>query len=415
MPKSDETSARHTRTALTVLAICFGLNMLGRAMGDTYTVYLRPLEEEFGWSRSELTGVYSVFLLVGGFASPLIGLLFDRTGPRVVYGVGVACLGTAFLLAGSISGLWEFYLLVGALVGLGSGLNGMVPASALLSRWFRARLSTALGVAFSAIGMGAITFIPLVQFLVSHWGWRIAYRAQGAFLLAVLPLVLFVVPWRRYSAGHPEHGAQVKQAQGESGWTLRKAVRTPMYWALGQAFFFTATGMFVVMAQAVVFFIDSGFSPLAAATAYGFTGMLSVISVTSAGMLSERFGPRQTVTASYVGTATGMLLLMVLASFPATPLLVAYVLAFGLCQGVRGPIISSICTRRFAGRSVGTIYGTIFAMNSLGAAFGSFMGGVLHDLTGGYRTGFAFALCAIALACAPFWTVPSLRNFGQRA
>lgn len=401
----------HTRTALAVLATCFALNMLGRSMGDTYTVYLRPIEQEFGWSRSELTGVYSLFLLVGGFTSPLVGLLFDRAGPRVVYTTGVACLGTAFFLASSISQLWEFYLLVGALVGLGYGLNGMVPASALLARWFRARLSTALGIAFAAIGTGAITFIPLAQFLVSHWGWRVAYRVQGLFLLAVLPLVAFAVPWRRFVAGHPARRAEAKRAEEQEGWTLRAAIRTPIYWGLAQAFFFTAMGMFVVIAQTVVFFIDAGFSPIVAATAYGFTGMLSVVSVTSSGLLSDRFGVRQTVTASFVGTTTGMLLLMVLATHPATSLLVAYVLVFGLCQGMRGPIISSICTRHFAGRSVGTIYGTIFATNALGAAVGSVMGGVLHDLTGGYRVGFTFALCSIALAVRPFWAIPALRDF----
>lgn len=415
MPPTKSPSPKHTRTALAVLALCFGLNMLGRAMGDTYTVYLRPLEQHFSWSRAEMTGVYSLFLVVGGLASPLVGLLFDRAGPRAVYGTGVACLGLAFLLAGSIDRLWEFYLLVGALVGLGSGLNGMVPASALLSRWFRVRLSTALGVAFAAIGVGAVTFIPLAQFIVSHWGWRTAYRLQGVFLLALLLPLLFAVPWRRYFAGNPEHRAEARRADAGAGWTLRRALRTPIYRALAQAFFFTALGMFVVMPQTVVFFIDSGFSPLVAATAYGFTGMLSAISVTSSGIVSERFGYRQTVTASYVGTTTGILLLMVLAGYPAASLLVAYVLVFGLCQGMRGPIISSICARQFGGESLGTIYGTIYAANSLGAAIGTLMGGVLHDLTGGYRAGFVFALGAIALACAPFWTVPTLRNFRQAA
>lgn len=411
MQKPDASAAKHTRTALAVLAACFVLNMFGRAMGDTYTVYLRPLGEQFGWSRSELTGVYSVFMLVGGLTSPLVGLLFDRAGPRIVYGVGVACLGTAFFLAASISQLWEFYLLIGALVGLGGGLNGMVPASALLSRWFRERLSTAIGVAYAAAGTGAITFIPLAQFLISHWGWRTAYRVQGLFLLAMLPLVLLALPWRRLVAGHPARRAEAKRAAEDQGWTLRTAIRSPMYWGLAQGFFFTAMGMFVVIVQTVVFFIDVGFSPLVAATAFGFTGMLSVISVTSSGVLSDRFGHRQTVTASYIGTATGMVLLTVIATHPAVPLLVAYVLVFGLCQGMRGPIISSICTREFAGRSVGTIYGTIFATNAIGAALGSVIGGVLHDLTGGYRVGFAFALCSIALAARPFWAIPALRNF----
>jgi len=102
---------------------------------------------------------------------------------------------------------------------------------------------------------------------------------------------------------------------------------------------------------------------------------------------------------------------MFLAGTPSAGLLVAYVAVFGLCQGVRGPIISSVCTGYFAGPRVATIYGAIYAMNALGAAVGSFAGGALHDLSGGYRTGFAFALCFVGLAAAPFWTVRELREF----
>ena len=88
-----------------------------------------------------------------------------------------------------------------------------------------------------------------------------------------------------------------------------------------------------------------------------------------------------------------------------------FVLVFGLCMGVRGPIISSVCAKHFAGPRVATIYGTIYATNALGAAFGSLLGGVLHDLTGGYRTGFMCSLGFILLAAAPFWTVKTLRDF----
>jgi predicted MFS family arabinose efflux permease len=106
-----------------------------------------------------------------------------------------------------------------------------------------------------------------------------------------------------------------------------------------------------------------------------------------------------------------MLLLLAMTRYPSTPLLIAFVLTFGASLGVRGPIISSICTRHFAGPRVATIYGTVFASNSLGAALGSMMGGLLHDLTGGYATGLAFSLCSIALASTPFWVVPALRNY----
>ncbi len=80
-------------------------------------------------------------------------------------------------------------------------------------------------------------------------------------------------------------------------------------------------------------------------------------------------------------------------------------------MGARGPIISSICARQFAGPSVATIYGTIYSCNALGAAFGSLVGGVLHDLTSGYVVGLCFSLVFIALAAMPFWTVPVLKNY----
>ncbi len=385
--------------------------MFGRGLADTYTVFLLPLEREFGWTRSEMTGVYAIYLLVNGCTAPLVGLLFDRIGPRWVYGAGIACLGMAFSLAQSLTSLWQFYLFVGVLTGFAVSLNGMVPSSALLARWYRARLSTAIGIAFSAIGVGTVIFVPLAQQLVSLYDWRTAYRVFGIALLALVPVVLFAVPWRAFAAGHPDYQARAKRAVPGEGWTLRGALGTRIYWGLAQVFFCTSIGMFAIVVQLVVFLIDAGFSPLAAATTFGILGMLSSISIMGSGVIADRFGIRRTVTASFAGTATGMLLLIGLTAWPSLPLLIAFVLMFGLCMGTRGPIISSICARHFAGPKVATIYGTIYSMNALGAAFGSLMGGVLHDWSGGYRVGLCFSLVFIALAVLPFWTVAALKNY----
>jgi len=391
-----------------VLAACFALNMFSRGLGDTYAVFLLPLEREFGWSRSQTTGVYSVYLLLHGFTAPLVGLLFDRFGPRWVYGTGMVCLGTAFFFASRLAALWQFYVLVGGLVGVGVSLNGMVPASALLSRWFRARLSTAIGVVYSSFGVGTLVLVPLAQHLIAEFDWRGTYRLMGEALLATAPLVMFAVPWRRFTAGSTR---AAKGATAGDGWTMRGALRSPVYWGLTQVFFFTAAGMFTVLVQLVAFFVDAGFSPLTAASAFGATGMMSAMSVMGSGFTSERFGYRQTVTASFVGTATGMVLLLLIATAPLAILLVLFVPVFGLCMGVRGPIVSSVTAKYFAGPSLATIYGGIYASNAIGAAFGSFVGGVLHDLTGGYKAGFAFSLVCVALASVPFWTVRTLREY----
>lgn len=413
MSREASDAAQLQRTALAVLAICFLLNVLGRGIGDTYSVFLKPLEAEFGWSRSSLTSVYSLYLLVGGFAAPFVGMAFDRVGPRWAYSSGLVVLGGAFLLAGSLDRLWQFYLLVGVSVGIGVSATGMVPSSALLSRWYRARLSTALGIAYSGFGVGSVVFVPLAQLLIDRIQWDGAYRVLGAILLVAAGVVALGLPWRRLGAGNPAYyrGGARRGADGEGGWTLRRAMGSRMYWALAQAFFCTSVAMFIILVQLVVFLIDVGFAPLSAATAVGFVGMLSAISVMSSGVLSDRFGVRQTVSASFVGTATGMVMLIALEATPSSALLVAFVLVFGLCMGVRGPIISSVSAKHFAGPRVATIYGTIYATNALGAACGSLLGGVLHDLTDGYRSGFLCSLGFILLAAAPFWTVKALRNF----
>lgn len=388
------------------------LNMLGRGIGDTYTVFLQPIEREFGWSRSQLTSVYSVYLLVNGFIAPMVGFLFDRTGPRWVYASGLAILGLAFVLAGSLQNIWHFYLLVGALVGVGVSMTGMVPASALLARWYRSRLSIAIGIAFSGVGIGTVVLVPFAQYLVSGWDWRTAYHVLGAVLLAAATVVVAALPWRRFAAGNPALApAPRRVGEAEGGWTVRDAMRTPTYRGLVTVFFCTSMGMFAVIVQLVVFLIDVGFTPLAAATVFGMVGMLSAVSVMSSGFVAERFGYRQTVTASFTGSMTGVVLLIALSAWPSWLLLALFIPVFGLCMGVRGPIISSVCTRHFAGPRVATIYGTVYATNALGAAVGSLAGGVLHDVTGGYAAAYAFALVSLGLAALPFLRVPALRDF----
>jgi len=312
------------------------------------------------------------------------------------------------LLASDLTELWQFYLFIGALVGVGVSLNGMVPASALLARWYRERLSTAIGIAYSAFGVGTVIFVPLVQYLVGEYGWRASYRILGWALLALAPLVVVLIPWNRFAAGAARQGAGPKTGEG---WTLSRALRSPVFWGLLQVFFFTAAGMFSIVVQLIAFFVDAGFSPLAAATAFGIVGLLSAASVMGSGIAADRFGYRQTVTASFAGTLSGMLVLVAITLTPSWLLLFLFVPLFGLCMGVRGPIVSSVSARYFAGPRVATIYGIVYASNAVGAALGAYLGGLLHDVTGGYRAGLGMAVVFISLAALPFWTVRVLRHF----
>src|SRR5215471_12159881 len=106
--QTASTTAKPARTALGVLALCFALSVLGRGLGESFTVFLLPISESLGWDRAQVVSVYSLTALAGALASPLIGRLFDYSGPRSVYSLGMLLLGGAFLFTANANHLWQF-------------------------------------------------------------------------------------------------------------------------------------------------------------------------------------------------------------------------------------------------------------------------------------------------------------------
>lgn len=400
--------------AAAVLLLCFGFNMVGRGVADAYIVFLLPLGAEFGWSRSDLSSVYSIYLVVVGIAAPLTGMLFDRFGPRLVYVLGLATLGAGCFVAATLTKLWQFQLALGLLGGIGVSALGMIPASALIRRWFRENLSTAIGVAYAGMGSGALVIVPASQWLIERIGWRDAYRTLGLGVLVLLPVVA-LLPWRRLAGGTPSSPRASPGAPSPApARAFRDVLRQREYWALAQVFFFTALAMYTVLVQTVAYLVERGFAPLAAAGAFGVSGMLSVAGVIAAGWLSDRLGYRRTATLTFMLTLAGVACLLVLSWRPSTWALAAFVILFGIAQGARGPIVASLAAKLFPGPGFATIYGTIFAAMSLGAGVGSWISGLLYDATGGYVASFTLSMASLLVAATPFWTVPALERGTRR-
>src|SRR6476620_11498153 len=160
------------RVALNVLALCFVLSVVGRGLGESFTVFLKPIAESFAWDRAEVVSVYSLTWMAGGLMAPLVGRLFDRSGPRIVYSLGLLLLGGSFLIASRAQALWQFQLSTGLCVGIAIALIGNVPNSILLGRWFGRRLPTAMAILYSATGVGTLVLLPASQVLIERVGWR---------------------------------------------------------------------------------------------------------------------------------------------------------------------------------------------------------------------------------------------------
>ena len=397
------------RTALNVLALCFALSVLGRGLGESFTVFLLPISESFGWDRAQVVSVYSLTALAGGLASPIVGRLFDRSGPRIVYSLGLVLLGGAFLTAAYAQKLWQFQVSLGLCVGLGIACIGNVPNSILLGRWFGPRLPTAMAVVYSATGAGVLVLLPLSQVLIDQFGWRGAYQIFGCTALVVL-LPLLLLPWRRFATGSPSVTKSAAADFVDEGWTLLSAMRHHAFWALFATFFFTAVGMYAIAAQIVAYLIDAGFPPLQAATAWGFSGVVLLFGMLGISWLDGIIGRRPAVLFSYAVSIAGIVMLWLLQWYPNFWLLTGFVVCFGSMIGSRGPLLTATAMKIFRGEHVGTIYGAIAIGSGLGSAFGSWSGGLIHDLTHSYNQLIAFSLVAVVLGMIPFLVVPALRR-----
>jgi MFS family permease len=396
------------RTALTVLGICFVLAVLGGGGNANFAVFLLPISTTFGFDRAEVVSIYSLAALSSGLSLPLVGRLFDLYGPRAVYGLGLLLVGGGLSVAAFAQALWHLQLSTGIAVGLGGACLGNVASSLLLGRWFGPRLPTAMSIVFAATGAGTLIWLPLSQLLIDANGWRNAYQVLGAALLLIAVVVL-LLPWRWLGAGS-DAVLPARSNNTAENWTLGSAMRHHAFWALFATYFFTAVGMFCVTVQVVAYLIEAGFPPLQAATAWGFSGVLLIIGMVSVSLLDGLLGRQGAILLAYGFSIAGIAMLWLLRAYPNYWLLTGFIICFGSTIGSRGPLIAATAMNIFRGTRVGTILGAITLGSGLGAALGSWSGGLILDWSGSYDPMIAFALVNVLLGMAPFLIVPELRR-----
>lgn len=377
-----------------------------------YSVFLVALLKDFGWSRSVLGGAFSLFALVQGAANPLLGMLCDKVRPPAVVAVGSLALGATLYLDSYINEPWQLYACFGGLTAVAVAFCGWVPAVVQVQRRFQRRLGLALGIVSSGVGVGMLVVVPLCEHLIEAHGWREAFRVLAMICTAfTLPAALFLLretPLHKSPAPAAVH-VRDHAAKGRS-LTLKQATGTAPFWLMVGTFFCGSLCSQTLHVHQVAFLVDHGISAMVAASVVGVVGVASIVGKTGGGWLSDRV-ERELVYIGGVAVLVGSVGALLLVGMRPTQWgAYGYAVMLGIGYAVTAAIMPAMVADQFQGRHFGSILGVGLFGSSAGSAFGPWLSGYLHDVTGSYTLPFTIAAAAGLLACGAGWLARHLRR-----
>jgi len=396
-----------------VLAAAIAVIMVGVGITFALAVFLKPLEEEFGWSRSLISGIALLNWVIFGVGAFAWGALSDRVGTRRVVAAGAGLLGAAMLLSSRVEAAWQLYAAFGILGAAGSSAF-YVPLSAMATRWFAARRGLALGLISAGMGLGILVVPPLARALITAVGWRTTFALFGLLTWAVAFAVVRLLHDRPADVGLEAYGGNGSPAAALSrpgGMTPGDALRHPAFWVIALVHFACCAAHSGPIFHMVAHAMDLGAPKMAAAAMLGLSGGTSIAGRIGSGLCADRFGAKPALVGMLALQAATLSTYLVA---EGTVPLFGVALVFGVAYGGAMPLYAFVAREYFGEFVIGTAFGGIFFLSAIGMGLGAYAGGGLHDLLGSYwslhlgSTLVGAAAVAVALALRPPQPAPAL-------
>jgi predicted MFS family arabinose efflux permease len=406
---TTSTRTRRFHPAWIVAAVAF-LALVGAAgFRAAPSVLMLPLEQEFGWSRAELSVAVSVNLLLFGLTAPFAAALMGRFGLRRVTTVALLLVAAGSAVSVFATRPWMLVLSWGVLIGLGTGSMALVFAATVADRWFIRRRGLIVGVLTAGSATGQLAFLPLIALLVQNAGWRQASLLVAAGALVVVPLVLLFLRNHPVDLGLTPYGApadyvyerppRTNAARLAVG-TLVRASRVRTFWALVAGFAICgATTNGLIGTHFIPSAMDHGLPETTAANLLAVVGIFDIVGTIASGWLTDRYNPRILLAGYYTFRGVGLLVLPFLLSSTVQPPIIIFVVIYGLDWVATVPPTVALCRELF-GKDGPIVFGWVFASHQIGAAIAAFVAGTVRDATGAYTAAWfgAAGLCLVAAA-----------------
>ncbi|MBI4187577.1 MAG: MFS transporter [Chloroflexi bacterium] len=378
-----------------IVIVSGGIAFVSSILEFTFGVYLKPLAAEFNSGRAVISGARSLNGVLSGLMGIGIGSLNDRYGPRILATMNGVLAGVGLILMSRVGEVWQIYIFYGVLLAIARSCF-QIPTYSTIPRWFTSKRVLALGIIQAAFGLGGVIITPLVQWLITTYGWRPSYLVLGLVSLAVItPLAQFMKhnPQQIGTSPYGEEATSTTHSDpasdSSSGLPLTKAAKTSGFWLFGLILFSFWFGLGVVTTHIVPYATDIGIPPGIAATVISvFTGS-GIIGKLSVGAISDKIGIRLTLTVSLVLVALSFLWLLL-----AKEIWMLYVFAivFGIGYGAVITLPAGVSTHLFGLKYLSTIFASLQSFGNVGMALGPIIAGTLYDVMGNYTT--AFLICA---------------------
>ena len=388
-------------------AVVGGVSM-NLALGSLYawSVFVAPLEAEFGWTRTQTSWVFTIAIVTFALSFVLAGRIQDRRGPRICAVIGATLVGLGFILASFTSSLSFLYVAFGFVVGAGNGFGYATPIP-VGSKWFPDKRGLVVGLMVAGYGGGSAIFGPVATALISEYGWRPTFRIMGVvlFSMCMLGTLLLKNPPSQYRpAGWSPAAAPTER-------TLRdiptlEMLRMPTFYFLWVAFCLGTTAGLMTISQLVPFAQSAGMGAAAAAFAITIGALGSTSGRIVSGWLSDVVGRLTTLRIMILISAVAMPALFVWRE--QAILFYIFVAVIYWCFGTQLSVFATTAADFFGTRYLGLNYGLLFTAYGVAGLLGPIIAGRVFDAFDDYQVAFFIAagLSIVALISIGFARPP---------
>jgi MFS family permease len=380
---------------------------------QTYSMgsFLKPMTQDLGWSRTDISLGQTVSTVVGGFIAFAIGPLIDRRGARGLMVVGAIAGGLGYMTLGLVQEVWHYYLVRGGLITIGAAGMGSGVVNIAVANWFIRMRGRAIAIGAMGLSLAALVLPVASTWLIDRMGWRWSWVVIGLSVwVVVTPIGWFVMRRRPEDHGLLPDGVPVRVATGqlpppepEQRWTRQEAARTPALWLLIVGFGLSSMGMSAMLLHLIPYLSDQGFSAGQAAAGFGMIGVAGLVSKPLWGLALERFPAKACALAEFLLMGTGIALILRINN-EAT--MYAAILVFGL--GIGGVVtVQEVVWADFFGRlTLGTVRSVGRPFGIVTSAAGPVFAGAAYDLRNSYEIAFIVFIVANLLAAALILAIP---------